>query len=133
VASVSLTAPNDWGFLSGSSLYLGFNNGNTLENGGTPAAVATTATFLYVGATINTPITGLKTGISFDHAKYRPITAVGNPNVTANWADAVALYASYQATEKLSLHGRGEYYWQKSDYGPIPGPNEVLAFTGTVQ
>ena len=127
VASLSLTAPNDWGFISGSSLYLGINNGQVTETtvGGVP--FTGTATFLYAGATINTPITGLKAGASFDYAKYRPT------GITANWADAVALYASYQATEKLSIHGRGEYFWEKSDFGPIAGPNEVLAFTGTLQ
>jgi hypothetical protein len=129
VGSVSLTAPNDWGFISGSSLYFGFNNGYFTEtdNAVAAGAVSGAATFLYFGATINTPVTGLKAGASFDYAKYRP---VGD---TANFADSVALYASYQATEKLSVHGRGEFFWEKSDLGPIVGPNKVLALTGTVQ
>ena len=134
VGSVALTAPNNWGFISGSSLYIGLENGEFNE--GVPAGIVpagfvpTTATFFYAGATINTPVTGLKAGISYDHAKYRPGPGTA---ITANWADSVALYASYQATEKLSIHGRGEYFWEKSDFGPISGPNEVLAFTGTLQ
>jgi hypothetical protein len=126
VASVALTAPNDWGFISGSSLYLGFNNGYLTENG-----VPTTTTFYYVGATINTPVTGLKAGLSFDHGQYRPINGI--TATTANWANAVDGYASYQATEKMSLHTRAEYFWQKSDFGPIAGPNKVFALTETVQ
>jgi len=126
VGSVALTAPNDWGFISGSSLYIGLENGELDEFTGVPTA----ATFFYAGATINTPVTGLKTGASFDYAKYRPGPGTA---LTANWAEAVALYASYQATEKLSVHGRAEYFWEKSDVGPIAGPNEVMAFTGTLQ
>jgi len=134
VGSVSLTAPNDWGFISGSSLYAGFNNGFVTETDNRVIAgtVSGPATFIYVGATINTPVTGLKAGASFDYAKYRPVGPAGIGD-TANFAESIATYASYQATEKLSLHGRAEYFWEKSDLGPIVGPNKVFALTGTVQ
>ena len=54
----------------------------------------------------------------------------------ANYANATALYASYQATEKLSLHGRAEY--ASSDAltavgTPILGARKVFATTATVQ
>ncbi len=130
VASVALTAPNDWGFVSGSSLYLGFNNGQFTETSPVAGGVSGPATFYYAGATINTPVTGLKAGASFDHAQYRPQTT---PGTTVNWANSFALYSSYQATEKLSLHARGEYFWEKNDLGPIAGPSQIFALTGTAQ
>jgi len=40
----------------------------------------------------------------------------------------IAGYASYQATEKLSFHGRGEY----AEFGNN-NPSTILAMTGTVQ
>jgi len=128
MAAVALTAPNDWGFLSGSTLYGGVING---WGGGltTPTGVQTS---LYAGATINTPITGLRTGIAFDYFNRAANIngALGGPE---SWADSIALYASYQATEKLSVHGRAEYFWESRQNGIIAGPNAVGALTGTVQ
>ena len=56
-----------------------------------------------------------------------------------NYANAVAGYVSWQLTEKLSLHGRGEYV--STDTGLFgtgtaiePGGNsEIFALTGTLQ
>ncbi len=149
MASVSLTAPNDWGFLAGSSLSGGFVNGwggntdsdNGLLNSGGGATSGASAngvqTSLYVGATLNTPVTGLKLGAAYDY--------FGSPNksystigfVPESWADTVALYASFQATEKLSFNARGEYLWQSSGNGnsssAINAPDKVFALTGTIQ
>jgi len=110
LASVALTAPDDWGFLAGSSLYAGFvsgwdaglgANGNPQQN-------------YYVGATINTPVTGLKTGVSFDYLRSEDTLASGALPAGGGFntvgAHAWSLYASYQATEKLSFHGRAEYF-----------------------
>src|SRR6266478_7903721 len=60
MGTVSLTAPNSWGFLGGSSLSAGVINGYN------PGAVGV-QTAVYAGATINTPITALKAGISWDY------------------------------------------------------------------
>ena len=52
------------------------------------------------------------------------------------WANAVALYASYQLTEKMTLYGRGEYASTDLPAGYITqtsGKRGVLALTGTVQ
>src|SRR6185369_9500924 len=60
MGSVALTAPDDWGFLSGSTLYAGiingFNSGLTADQ-----------TSYYLGATINTPVKGLRVGASYDY------------------------------------------------------------------
>jgi Putative beta-barrel porin-2, OmpL-like. bbp2 len=134
-ASLSLTAPTNWAWASGSTLYAAVING---WNGGT--TVAGDQVNFYAGATINTPVTGLKTGIAYDYvgvAEQQAYTGIGP--VHGAWADAASLYASYQATEKMIINGRAEYFWQ---YGaglngagnlPLATPSQVMALTGTVQ
>lgn len=127
--TVALTAPESWGWVAGSSLYAGALCGwDTLAPGN--------RNNYYVGATVNTPVTGLKAGLAFDYAHMRngattasvisPVFAAGVNNQYA-WA----LYLSYQATEKMSLHGRAETIREQ---GPGAGAdNEAYALTGTLQ
>ena len=115
LGSVAVTAPKDMGFLSGSTFYggviIGINNGAGV--GGSFAGKNYAPAYpvgnsgsdqnnYYVGATLNTPVAGLKAGFAFDYVN----NYAGNKNTTA-WING--LYASYQATEKMSLHLRGEY------------------------
>jgi hypothetical protein len=106
MGSMTFTAPTNWGVLSGSTIsgciINGFNSGSPATGG------AADQTSFYAGATLNTPITGLKVGVSYDYAgvSKQPLTAN-----TSGWADVAAVYASFQLTEKLSLYGRGEYAW----------------------
>jgi Putative beta-barrel porin-2, OmpL-like. bbp2 len=143
MGSVALTAPNDWSFLSGSSLYAGIINGW----GGKTIATGDQIN-MYVGATVNTPVTGLRGGFSYDYLG-RPegqvYTTVGGPLAfPGTWANDVALYASYQCTDKLSVNGRAEYLWEDRTAGPIangssalaggpPAIGQVFALTGTLQ
>lgn len=129
LGSVTLTAPEDWGFLAGSALYGGIVDGYATTTG-------TDVTSLYVGATVLTPWKSLKFGASYDNA------AASNNGLNPNGrSQAAALYASYQATEKLSLHVRGEWaditdaYATGGSLNSTVGgiPAEVLALTGTVQ
>jgi hypothetical protein len=105
MGDIALTAPDSWGFLKGSTLYGGVINGYN-------AGVAAGQTTWYAGATINTPVTGWKLGVSYDYEgiSSQPL-ANGTPHVyyNANYANAVGLYSTFQATEKLSLNLRGEY------------------------
>jgi len=147
VGAVTLTAPNDWGFISGSSLYAGFNNGwnsgAVTATGGAPAGTGSPETALYVGMTLNTPVTGLKLGASYEYVDTQAQNlGPGLVNVPQTWADDIAGYISYQATEKLSIHGRAEILWETKAqaggaagayFGPIVGPDKILALTGTVQ
>jgi hypothetical protein len=146
VGAVTLTAPNNWGFISGSSLYAGFNNGfNTSAGVSTVAASGAPNTALYVGMTLNTPITGMKLGLSYEYVDTQAQNYGALGNIPQVWADDIAGYVSYQATEKLSFHGRAEILWQTKAQalpaglgggayiGPIVGPDELMAFTGTVQ
>jgi hypothetical protein len=128
MASVALTAPEDWGSLGGSTAYAGVVNG--LNTAG-PAV----QTSWYVGMTMNTPVKSLKVGASFDY-----LGTSDRYGADDSYANAWALYTSFQATEKLSMHVRGEY--ASTDTGIFgdaaapftPGNNaEIVALTGTLQ
>jgi len=132
MTAVTLTAPDDMGFLAGSALYAGIVDG---YNG----LVGNDVTSYYLGATLATPIKQLKLGASWDYAH-----AHDNSFGPTGYAQAVGLYASLQATEKLSFHVRGEWADLTDGYatggkfntgvGSVGGiPSEVLALTGTIQ
>jgi hypothetical protein len=130
MGSFTLTAPKSWGALAGATLAGCVING---FNSGANAGAGADQTSWYVGGALNTPLKGLKVGASYDYAgvSQQPFTHGG-----ANYANAAALYASYQATEKLSVHARGEY--ASSDVltaanTPILGATKVVATTATVQ
>jgi hypothetical protein len=136
--SIALTAPSDWGWLAGSSLYSGFLCGFDSAGTAAPGEVSQTRNNYYAGATVNTPVTGLKAGISFDYVHMRSgsttagiISQGALAGAPVNNQYAGALYASYQATEKMSLHGRAEAYRQQGDVAG--SDNESYALTGTVQ
>lgn len=100
MGSLAVTAPDDWGFLSGSTLYAGFVNGyNTSANWD--------SLNYYLGATLNTPIKNLRVGASLDYL-YTTGFGAGSSDEDGD-ATVLALYASLQATEKLSIHARAEY------------------------
>ncbi len=126
MGSVSFKAPASLGFLEGSTLYAGVING---FNGGLGAD----QTSLYLGGTISTPLKGLKLGASYDYL------GVGQQTLANSaYANAFALYASFQATEKLSIHGRAEYASHSTGpvFTPSTGgifPDKVFAYTATVQ
>jgi len=138
MASVGLTAPKDWGFIAGSTLYAGvingFNSVSPAANGPVGGPVAE-QTSLYVGASVNTPIKELKLGIAYDYAavaNQNKVGAAGTVATESGYANAIGLYATYQATEKLSLNSRGEYASHSA--GPVAGnPAKVIEFTETVQ
>src|SRR5436305_1418930 len=66
MAAVAITAPESMSFLKGSTLYAGFVNGFNSSAGAPYAGVGADQTSWYLGATIATPVTGLKFGASFD-------------------------------------------------------------------
>jgi hypothetical protein len=109
LGSVALTAPEDWGSLAGSTLYFAVINGfNGSASGG-----GDNQTSWYIGTTINTPIEGFKVGASYDYAGTHGSTPSTGATSTS-YANAAALYASMQLSEKMSLHLRGEYAWTDS-------------------
>ncbi|MFM2082966.1 MAG: hypothetical protein RL380_1657 [Verrucomicrobiota bacterium] len=129
MGSVALTAPQSWGVLAGSQLYGGVITG-------TAAISATQTVNYYAGVVANTGVKGLKVGASYDYAGNDSRAAGTSGGAVAEaWANAAAVYASFQATEKLSLHARAEYAW--ADQGaasPVgAGVYSVYGVTGTIQ
>jgi hypothetical protein len=131
MGSITITAPESMGVLGGSALYAG------VVNGFSTLLVNHDQTSWYAGATLKTPVTGLRVGASYDYlgVSQQPLL----PANTTVWVNSLAGYASYQATEKLSLHARGEYLWRtdfagfaKGQVGGFPA-SKVLALTGTLQ
>jgi hypothetical protein len=151
MASVALTAPDSLGPIAGATLYAGFLSGQmgdtaSWEEAGVDLATQTyrgtdVSSYLplvdqenlYIGATLPTPIEGLALGAAYDHIS----NVRGADGLDA---DIFALYASYQATDKMSLHGRVEYL--DGDHGSLifsddkngaPVDDEMLSLTATVQ
>lgn len=133
MGSIALTAPESMGFLAGSTLYGGMISGFDAP---TDFFFGENLVTYYAGATLATPITGLRIGGAFDFVDVRHVDG-------ETWA--VAAYASFQATEKLSFHARGEYLKDRGDqkffvgfdedlidFAPIM-PDETLSLTGTIQ
>jgi len=146
MASILLTAPKSMGFLAGSTLFGGFVNGfnaNTVHPGpGATVANGSVQTSFFVGTTLATPIERLKVGAAFDYVNIQTM-----PGETFSLAG----YASFQATDKLSFHLRGEYVKDSlglfSQHFGLNGDNDgtagavdtrvssenLMAFTATVQ
>lgn len=96
----TLTAPESMGFMKGATLSGGVVNGLN----GPAYATDKRLTQWYVGVSSPTPWEKLSVGAAYD---YR---ANGQPAlVGTSYANAVACYLSYQATEKLKLNNRFEY------------------------
>jgi len=97
LASLSITAPESWGFLKDSAWYIGVIDGlagNRLDT-----------TSAYAGGSLHTPVEGLSVGGAFDY-RFNGPNAVTPGN---NWAWAVAGYVSFQASEKWKFNLRGDY------------------------
>jgi hypothetical protein len=122
MGSIALTAPDSMGFLAGSTLYGGIVTGFS-------SGLEENQNSWYAGATVATPVTGLRAGVAFDYLQ---------PHNSSIYSYAFGGYLSYQATEKLSLHGRAEYYKEHPDnvtgQGTLFGAHvEVMALTATAQ
>ncbi|MGO8931932.1 MAG: outer membrane beta-barrel protein [Limisphaerales bacterium] len=102
MGSLTYTCPTNSGFLSGSTLSGGAINGYDAING-------VDKTSLYIGGTFNTPITNVKVGAAYDYAMLGP-NNIGGPAHQSGYQGAFGLYLSWQATEKLGLYTRGEYF-----------------------
>lgn len=131
MAGVTLTAPESLGFLAGSTLHSCIING---LNGG-----FTDTTWLYAGATLNTPVEGLKFGAAYDERMNSSQIDGASPFAGgSSYAYSLAGYISYQATEKLKMAGRYEYAKGTGGlawYAPTADSdykNQIQAITATV-
>jgi hypothetical protein len=134
ISLLTLTAPDSWGWAKGSALYAGIDYG--------PGA-GSDQTEWYVGATLNTPLSALTLGVSWDNISD---TDVGG--FDAGSFDSICGYASYKITDKATLSGRFEYAngtalsaLESATDNPfgVPGGvtpgtlDKVIALTGTFQ
>jgi hypothetical protein len=81
LGGIEITAPDNLGPLSGSSVYVGYTEGSDGED-----------SLFYVGASAETPIEGLSLGLAFDDRE----STLGD-------ADALAIYAVYGLSDTMSL------------------------------
>jgi hypothetical protein len=124
LGEVWVRAPEDWHWLSNAFLSAGALGGDQ--------------TSFFVGARVPTPLQRLHLGACCDYAS---VPKTGFSEGISGYAAAAAGYASYQVTDKLSLHARGEYAWCNTPafFDPLFGPakvfgaNKVIAATGTVE
>lgn len=106
---ITLTAPDSWGFLKGSALYGGYDHGQGVYGADVQE--------FYVGATLNTPVTGLTVGASWDSIQDVPVAVPAGPAgvlgvpavVDGGYFSSVCGYLTYQATDKAKLSGRAEW------------------------
>jgi hypothetical protein len=124
MGAIALTAPEGWGWAKGSTLSAGVINGYS-------ASYAENETSWYAGATLNTPVAGLKVGAAFDYLDIHNQNSA-TPDANGNTM-VIGAYASYQATEKLSFHGRGEYVRDEAYYFTDMTKAELWEATATIQ
>ncbi len=126
VSLLTYTAPDSWGAFKGSAFYVGFDLG---QGGATTDVYGAAAkphdrSELYVGATVNTPVSGLTFGGSWDSIEHNDVGGVD-----ADYFQAFAGYASYKLTDKLTLNGRIEYA-DGLGLSTISGPSVVTVAAG---
>ena len=120
IATVSLTAPDSWGFLKGSVLNLGTVQG--FDNGALNNYSA--------NVTFNTPVAGLKVGLSYDAIQSLTQDYYSGQDISGD-GNIYGVYATYQATDKLSFSVRGEYV-DTTDLGFFGGNRKGTEVTATV-
>ncbi len=133
MAAMTFTAPTNMGALAGSTLTASIMNGFDSAIGGTSGKNGNgfSQTSLYVGATVATPVTGLKVGACYDYAALNAQPSGPGTTAASGYANAVGAYISYQLTEKLSAYGRAEY--ASSTYAATFGASKVIEGTATLQ
>jgi Putative beta-barrel porin-2, OmpL-like. bbp2 len=145
LGSITLTAPDSLGFLSGSTLTGAIVNGDNayIPSNTLGAQGGATETSFYAGGTIKTPVKWLSVGLAFDYEcigpnraqVLSPVGLVGLPN-SSGYQYAGALYLLLQPTEKLSFNLRADYLNQSSYLTSLSSgdlPAEAVALTASIQ
>lgn len=129
MAGIVLEAPEETGWLAGSSLYAGVVRGYAAgaDTDNDPLSI-------YVGGSMSTPWEALTLGAAWDH-----MANAGFLNgASKGWANAYAAYFSLALTESLRFHGRAEYadsnvgVYTGTTSAMAPGDEQIFAYTATV-
>ncbi|HLP75781.1 MAG TPA: outer membrane beta-barrel protein [Candidatus Paceibacterota bacterium] len=128
---ITLTAPESLGFLKGGTLSAGYTVGDSAPAGvanvsGTPNAGRWNQGNFYVGGAIPLPVSGLSLGVAYDYTH--------GMIFEKSYAEAIAGYLTWQATEKLKVNGRVDYGWGSDGtfgYTSVDAKNELISLTGT--
>ena len=124
VSLLTFTAPDSWGAFKGSAFYGGFDYGQGAAPAAPGAPPAKDKKELYIGATVNTPVSGLTFGASWDAIFHNDVGGVDE-----SYFQAFAGYGSYKLTDKLTLNGRVEYA-DGLGLGAAAGSSAVTFVTG---
>ncbi len=130
VSLLTFTAPTNSGFLSGSVVYAGLDHGP--GTGGPPHD----RTHLYLGTTVNTPVTGLTFGGEYDSIYNTDVAGIDT-----GYGMNLVGYVSYKLSEKATANLRGEYArgaylgaLADANNGTVGNPlRKVAALTATLQ
>jgi hypothetical protein len=101
MGDVQFTAPDSAGFIKGATMTVAVIDAAG-QGAGDPGS-----TSFYAGATIPTPMSALKVGGCFDWLDEHNGGVAGNSANDSIWN--IALYSTFQATDKLSFNLRAEY------------------------
>jgi hypothetical protein len=129
MGSLLVTAPPEMGFLQGSTLLGAIASGYD-------AVFDVNRVSWYIGGTFNTPLPGVKLGAAHDYVNLKDNSISGSAH-DSGYQHATALYLQYQATEKLSLNTRAEYFSQSAylvgTAAAVGLPKQAFEITQTVQ
>jgi hypothetical protein len=104
LGALALTAPEELGVMKGANLTMAFSDGidssTEIED----------VTSLYIGGSTPTPLENLRVGFAVDYRALTPMDRSDDQKTKV-----AGLYASLQATEKMSFHARSE--WAKGKAG----------------
>ena len=105
IGGITLTAPDSWGWAKGGTMNLAYAHHVASEVVG---GLGTQDNY-FAGLTIPTPWHVLKLGAAFDWVEIGNGSSASllNPKDDQAWVGAI--YATFQATDKLSFNLRGEY------------------------
>ena len=107
MGAIALTAPDSWGWGKGATLNAGIINAVDTKYSGLGGTAGGTTSY-YVGATVPTPLNKLKVGAAFDYLDHHDAFRIPGANSDSSFWN-VALYANFQASDKLSFNARGEH------------------------
>jgi hypothetical protein len=134
MGDVQFMAPDGAGWMKGATLTVG-----VIDAAGNHTTLTSGSTSFYAGATLPMPVKALKVGAAFDFLDLHNGGLVGNPSDDSVWN--IALYSSYQVTDKLVFNLRAEYL-DNGNSSPVSNPivlnsayagNEAEEFTATAQ